>query len=160
MREGAEPTSRWEWLATVALLAIPWVIVCVACWPGHLNAPDSLYQHQVWIHLLLAGLGAVVFLRRAYSEPPLVVGALAKAMITFQLGIFAVGIVSQYRFEYVAVVGGAVLGALLATEAAFSYRAGLREAIGNRGAHPAGPSPAPASPSAAAYSGRATVSGR
>jgi len=26
-------------------------------------------------------------------------------MITFQLGIFAVGIVSQYRFEYVAVVG-------------------------------------------------------
>lgn len=85
--------------------------------------------HWVWIYLLLCIVAAALFMRGPVG-PLFVAGSMGLAMVTFQLGILAFAITPGYRFEYVTVVCGALLGLLLAARLAFRRWPAVRSALG------------------------------
>jgi hypothetical protein len=66
-----------------------------------------------WPYLLVCLVGAIVFLRRGRDRATIVVGALALAALTHQIGLFFVALGTRWRFEYPSVVVGMLVGALL-----------------------------------------------
>ncbi|MSO41701.1 MAG: hypothetical protein EXQ70_07410 [Solirubrobacterales bacterium] len=91
---------------------------------------DGTIIHRVWIYLAVCVLAAFVFIRPGRPPPLVVAGSLGLAMLSFQLGHFFTLIIAQYRFEYVTVAAGAVLGVLLACFALFERYPRLRAALG------------------------------
>lgn len=120
---------------------------------GYLEAftyPDpSFYGHaaggsvlfDVWIYLLVALAAAIILLRRSRPLPLIVVGTLAVAALTYQVGFFFVALGTRFKYEFPCVVIGMIAAAVLLHLAWTRWRASRDDEI----ARPTAKIPGPAS---------------
>ena len=70
--------------------------------------------HEVWLYLLICIVTAIAFLRRGTEAGLRVAGVLGLAIVLFQIGVLAMVMTAQFRFEFATVVAGSVLAVVLA----------------------------------------------